>query len=199
MPSTTVSITNVQKQYTLQTNKNTHDMPLKWNHLYSDSKAHFIWFRKCLVGLQCLIILSIIQYVLITQLGDSRGGHSHWKGVWRCTAVMTPIFQASRQNLYSDSKAHFIWFRKCLMGLQCLIILSIIQYVLITQLGDSRGGHSHWKGVWRCTAVMTPIFQASRRSLANHFTVNVPLLWPRFLFLGNFWIFSHVLAKILAL
>ena len=59
----------------------------------------------------------------------------------------------------------------------------------------SRGGHSHWKGV--CAAVMSPLFQASRRSLAHQLTVNAPLLWPRFQFLGNFWIFSHVLAKIL--
>ena len=40
------------------------------------------------------------------------------------------------------------------------------------------GGHSHWKGVWGCAAVMTPFFQASRRSLAHQFTVNVPLSCP---------------------
>ena len=38
------------------------------------------------------------------------------------------------------------------------------------------GGHSHWKGVWGCAAVMTPFFQASRRSLAHQFTLNAPLL-----------------------
>ena len=42
------------------------------------------------------------------------------------------------------------------------------------------GGHSHWKGVWGCAAVMTPFFQASRRSLAYQFTVNGPLLRPPF-------------------
>ena len=42
------------------------------------------------------------------------------------------------------------------------------------------GGHSHWKGVWGCAAVMTPFFQASRRSLAYQFTVIAPLLWPPF-------------------
>ena len=43
-----------------------------------------------------------------------------------------------------------------------------------------RGGHSHWKGVWGCAAVMTPFFQASRRSLAHQFTLNAPLLCPLF-------------------
>ena len=42
------------------------------------------------------------------------------------------------------------------------------------------GGHSHWKGVWGCAAVMTPFFQAIRRSLAYQFTVNAPLLWLPF-------------------
>ena len=42
------------------------------------------------------------------------------------------------------------------------------------------GGHSHWKGVWGCAALMTPFFQASRRSLAHQFTVNAPLLCPLF-------------------
>ena len=37
-------------------------------------------------------------------------------------------------------------------------------------------GHSHWKGVWGCAAVMTPFFQASRSSLAHQFTLNAPLL-----------------------
>ena len=41
-------------------------------------------------------------------------------------------------------------------------------------------GHSHWKGVWGCAAVMTPFFQASRRSLAHQVTVNVPLSCPLF-------------------
>ena len=45
---------------------------------------------------------------------------------------------------------------------------------------ESSGGHSHWKGVWGCAAVMTPFFQASRRSLAHQFTLNVPLLCPLF-------------------
>ena len=42
------------------------------------------------------------------------------------------------------------------------------------------GGHSHWKGVWGCAAVMTPFFQTSHRSLAYQFTVNAPLLCPLF-------------------
>ena len=45
---------------------------------------------------------------------------------------------------------------------------------------DPGGGHSHWKGVWGCAAVMIPFFQASRRSLAYQFSVNAPLLWPPF-------------------
>ena len=43
------------------------------------------------------------------------------------------------------------------------------------------GGHSHWKGVWGCAAVMPPFSQASRRSLAYQLTVNVPLMSPLFL------------------
>ena len=45
----------------------------------------------------------------------------------------------------------------------------------------SRGG-GHWprKGVWGCAAVMTPFFQASRRSLAYQFTIIAPLLCPPF-------------------
>ena len=42
------------------------------------------------------------------------------------------------------------------------------------------GGHSHWKGVWGCAAVMTPFFQASRRSLAHQFTLDAPPLCPLF-------------------
>ena len=61
------------------------------------------------------------------------------------------------------------------------------------------GGHSHWKGVWGCAAVMTPFFQASRRSLAHHFTSMHHSCAPCFQFLENFCIFNHVLAKILAL
>ena len=37
-------------------------------------------------------------------------------------------------------------------------------------------GHSHFKRVWGCAAVMTPFFQAIRCSLAYQFTVNAPLL-----------------------
>ena len=36
------------------------------------------------------------------------------------------------------------------------------------------------KGVWGCAAVMTPFFQASRRSLAYQFTIIAPLLCPPF-------------------
>ena len=46
--------------------------------------------------------------------------------------------------------------------------------------GGGGGAHSHWKGVWGCAAVMTPFFQASRRSLAYQFTVNAPFLRPPF-------------------
>ena len=48
------------------------------------------------------------------------------------------------------------------------------------------GGHSHWKGVWGCAAVMTPFFQASRRSLAHQFTLNAPLLCTLFSIFRNF-------------
>ena len=39
------------------------------------------------------------------------------------------------------------------------------------------GGGGHWprKGVWGCAAVMTPFFQATRRSLAYQFTIIAPL------------------------
>ena len=57
------------------------------------------------------------------------------------------------------------------------------------------GGHSHWKGVWGCAAIMTPFFQASRRSLAYQFTVNARSCAPCFHFLEIFCIFSHDLAK----
>ena len=42
------------------------------------------------------------------------------------------------------------------------------------------GGHWPRKGVWGCTAVMTPFFQASRRSLAYQFAIIAPLLCPPF-------------------
>ena len=42
------------------------------------------------------------------------------------------------------------------------------------------GGHWPRKGVWGCAAVMTPFFQASRRSLAYQFTIIAPLLCPPF-------------------
>ena len=45
-------------------------------------------------------------------------------------------------------------------------------------LSGTPGGHSHWKGVWGCAAVMTFFFQASYRSLAHQITVNAPLLCP---------------------
>ena len=40
------------------------------------------------------------------------------------------------------------------------------------------GGHWPRKGVWGCAAVMTPFFQAIRRSLAYQFTIIAPLLCP---------------------
>ena len=61
------------------------------------------------------------------------------------------------------------------------------------------GGHWPRKGVWGCAAVMTPFFQASRRSLAYHFTIIAPLFCPHFQILENFSIFSLVLVKISAL
>ena len=44
----------------------------------------------------------------------------------------------------------------------------------------SPGGHLPRKGVWGCAAVMTPFFQATRRSLAYQFTIIAPLLCPPF-------------------
>ena len=49
------------------------------------------------------------------------------------------------------------------------------------------GGHSHWKAVWGCAAVMTPFFQASRRSLAYQFTVNASLCLPPFSIFRKFF------------
>ena len=42
------------------------------------------------------------------------------------------------------------------------------------------GGRSRWKEVRGCAAVMTPFFQASRRSLADQFTLNASLMCPPF-------------------
>ena len=42
------------------------------------------------------------------------------------------------------------------------------------------GGHCPWKGVCGCAVVMTPFFQATRRSLAYQFTIIAPLLCPQF-------------------
>ena len=47
------------------------------------------------------------------------------------------------------------------------------------------GGHSHWKGVLEWAAFLAPFFQASGRSLAYQFTVNVPLLCPLFSIFRN--------------
>ena len=44
------------------------------------------------------------------------------------------------------------------------------------------GGHYHWKVVQGCAVVMTPFFQAKRCSLAYQFTINAPLMCPRFQF-----------------
>ena len=58
--------------------------------------------------------------------------------------------------------------------------LTVILKALYTLKYKAPGGHSHWKGVWGCAAVMTPFFQASRRSLAHKFTVNAQLMCPLF-------------------
>ena len=44
------------------------------------------------------------------------------------------------------------------------------------------GGHWSRKGVWGCAVVMTPFFQASRRSLAYQFTINALLMCPHLQF-----------------
>ena len=54
--------------------------------------------------------------------------------------------------------------------------------------GIPGGGHWPRKGVWGCAVVMTPFFQASRRSLAYQFTIIAPLLCPPF---SNFRKFFH--------
>ena len=54
--------------------------------------------------------------------------------------------------------------------------------------GFCAGGHWPRKGVWGCAAVMTPFFQASRRSLAYQFTIIAPLICPPF---SNFRKFFH--------
>ena len=61
-------------------------------------------------------------------------------------------------------------------------------------------GHSHWKVVRGCAAVMTSFFQDSWLSLAYQFTINGPLIYlSHFQFLEKLFIFSLVLAKISAL
>ena len=52
------------------------------------------------------------------------------------------------------------------------------------------GGHWPRKGVWGCAAVMTPFFQASRRSLAYQFTIIAPLICPPFSNFRNFFHFQ---------
>ena len=61
--------------------------------------------------------------------------------------------------------------------------------------GGGEGGHSHWKGVWGCAAVMTPFFQTSRRSLAYQFTVNAPLLCPLFSIFRKFLHFQSCFGQ----
>ena len=60
----------------------------------------------------------------------------------------------------------------------------------LKQVGGPGPGGGHWprKGVWGCAAVMTPFFQASRRSLAYQFTIIAPFLCPPF---SNFRKFFH--------
>ena len=88
---------------------------------------------------------------------------------WRnpcCTSVITSCFSQ--------------WFM-----IQCSISLQQTEVKDTGRWFDgderSRGG-GQWprKGVWGCAAVMTPFFQASRRSLAYQFTIIVPLLCPPF-------------------
>ena len=67
------------------------------------------------------------------------------------------------------------------------------------QWWQGRWGHSHWKVVRGCAAVMTPFFQTCQRSLAYQFTINAPLMCPHSQFLENCLIFSLVLAKLSAL
>ena len=52
--------------------------------------------------------------------------------------------------------------------------------ILLLLKGDFPRGHWPRKGVWGCVAVMTPFFQASRRSLAYQFTIIAPLWCPPF-------------------
>ena len=59
---------------------------------------------------------------------------------------------------------------------------------MVSSADDGPGGHSHWKRVWGCAAVMTAFFQTSNRSLAYQFTVKAPLLCPLF---SIFRKFSH--------
>ena len=54
----------------------------------------------------------------------------------------------------------------------------------------SREGHSHWKVVGGCAAVITSFFQDSRRSLAYQITTNAPLMCPNFHFFKKNFAFS---------
>ena len=71
------------------------------------------------------------------------------------------------------------WFTR---GFQCgFMFLKVILIIRnINTLRNPGGGHWPRKGVWGCAAVMTPFFQASRRSLAYQFTIIAPLLCPPF-------------------
>ena len=69
------------------------------------------------------------------------------------------------------------------------------QGLLCNYFYTNPGGHLHWKVVQGCSAVMTPFFQASRRSLAYQFTINAPLMCPNFQFLDKCCIFSLVFGQ----
>ena len=74
-----------------------------------------------------------------------------------------------------------LWNRCILLNNSCIDCINQMAYIVTKcPIKWARGGHSHWKGVWGCAAVMTPFFQTSHRSLAYQFTVNAPLWCPLF-------------------
>ena len=102
--------------------------------------------------------------------------NSSWTLLWAPVQLLVRIYTCMLNN----SELSIISYQ----GIEChtLIILGIMHM--------NPGGGGHWprKGVWGCATVMTPFFQASRRSLAYQFTIIAPLLCPLF---SNFGKNSH--------
>ena len=68
----------------------------------------------------------------------------------------------------------------CPFSRKAIIMRFLTQISMNPCLINPGGGHWPRKGVWGCATVMTPFFQATRRSLAYQRTIIAPLLCPPF-------------------